>query len=707
MGARLRLAGALLLVAVAVSPVRAQVPAGNEFPVSTATLDERHSHSAVGAAPDGRFVIVWGWSNFSGTRVGVGGRRFDAQGARVGGEFQVSAYTTGQIRSPEVAADADGFTIAWWQPETGSAFNVGARRYTWDGTPITPELVVNSSTTTGGSPPGIAADAAGNFVVVWAGGPAGGERVIWAQRFDAQGVRRGAELAVSAPTSTVDVPAVAMDGAGNFVVAWQDNSPAGEGIALRRFAADGTPLGERVQVATAGRSMPELARSPQGDFVVAWLDRTLGTDHLFAGRKFQADGTPSTPVLVLDDGANWLTPMALTMDASGGFAVSWTLRRDGARLLDVLLRRFHPDGTPNGPSVQANQNDQGEQFNPGLAATPAGHLFVAWSSAGTSPLSPSSIYGRRYAAFDRPFDPMALRVDTVAGAASNGNGVLEVGEIADVRPAWRNNSGQPLSMTGTLGFGGPPGATYVTEDPLGSYGTVGGGETASCTDCYAVRVMATQRPSVHWDATGQETVAAGDQSLKLWFVHVGGSFADVPAASPFLRFIETLLHRGVTAGCGATTYCRTDAVSREQMSVFVLRSKETAGYVPPACTTPVFDDVPASSPYCPWIEELARRGVSSGCGGPNFCPGAAVSREQMAVFLLRTLDPALNPPACTTPVFGDVPASSPFCKWIEELVRRGVTAGCGGGNYCPASSVTREQMAVFLTTTFGLSLYGP
>ena len=79
----------------------------------------------------------------------------------------------------------------------------------------------------------------------------------------------------------------------------------------------------------------------------------------------------------------------------------------------------------------------------------------------------------------------------------------------------------------------------------------------------------------------------------------------------------------------------------------------------------------------------------------------------MAVFLLRTLDPALSAPACTTPMFGDVPASSGFCRWIEELARRGITAGCGGGNYCPAQAVTREQMAAFLTTTFGLTLYGP
>jgi hypothetical protein len=120
----------------------------------------------------------------------------------------------------------------------------------------------------------------------------------------------------------------------------------------------------------------------------------------------------------------------------------------------------------------------------------------------------------------------------------------------------------------------------------------------------------------------------------------------------------------------------------------------------------MFADVPASSPFCRWIEELARRGAAGGCGNGNFCPTEAVTREQMAVFVLRTLDPALNPPACGTPVFNDVPASSPFCRWIEELARRGVVSGCGNGNYCPADPINRLQIAVFLTVTFGLTLYG-
>lgn len=59
-----------------------------------------------------------------------------------------------------------------------------------------------------------------------------------------------------------------------------------------------------------------------------------------------------------------------------------------------------------------------------------------------------------------------------------------------------------------------------------------------------------------------------------------------------------------------------------------------------------------------------------------------------------------SPPG--TPDFTDVPASSPQYKFIEALYHAGVTAGCGGGNYCPDSPLTRGQMAVFLAKALGL-----
>jgi hypothetical protein len=55
-----------------------------------------------------------------------------------------------------------------------------------------------------------------------------------------------------------------------------------------------------------------------------------------------------------------------------------------------------------------------------------------------------------------------------------------------------------------------------------------------------------------------------------------------------------------------------------------------------------------------------------------------------------------------TPTFGDVPPFHPFYQFVEALARSGITGGCGGGNYCPDASLTRGQMAVFLSKALGL-----
>jgi hypothetical protein len=59
-------------------------------------------------------------------------------------------------------------------------------------------------------------------------------------------------------------------------------------------------------------------------------------------------------------------------------------------------------------------------------------------------------------------------------------------------------------------------------------------------------------------------------------------------------------------------------------------------------------------------------------------------------------------PAPGTATFGDVPTSHPFFQFVEALVASGITAGCGGGNYCPDAPLTRGQMAAFLSKALGL-----
>ncbi|MEP6994320.1 MAG: S-layer homology domain-containing protein, partial [Acidobacteriota bacterium] len=180
------------------------------------------------------------------------------------------------------------------------------------------------------------------------------------------------------------------------------------------------------------------------------------------------------------------------------------------------------------------------------------------------------------------------------------------------------------------------------------------------------------------------------------------TFVDVPPSNPFYDFIETVARDGITSGCANGQYCPDSAVTRAQMAVFLLKSKNGSAYAPPPATGQVFSDVPSNSFAAAWIEELALEGITSGCGGGKFCPDAPVTRAQMAVFLLRAEHGAAYVPPPPTGVFGDLSLTDPFTPWIEQLAAEGVTAGCGNGNYCPNDPSTRAQMAAFLVKTFDL-----
>jgi hypothetical protein len=431
--------------------------------------------------------------------------------------------------------------------------------------------------------------------------------------------------------------------------------------------------------------------------------------------------------------SNWLlTPPVML--SNGSTLTFWT-RKIASIFPDRLQVRMSTAGTSTnvgtGPTGIGDFTDLLLDINPTYQPDPA--YPVVWTQF-TITISnvPTPTQGRLafryfvenggpngansdYIGIDSVVYTQIIQATTAAdGLAVNpppGNQVLEPNETSVVvAPRWRNSGTVVISnQTGVLSnFTGPAGPTYTINDSTAVYGSIAVGATATCStggDCYAVTVNAGSRPQLHWDATALETVNTGN-TTKTWTLHVGASFGDVPTTNPFYRFIETLLHRGVTSGCSATDYCPLSNTTRGQMAPFVLVAKEGAGYLPPACTTPVFADVPANNPFCRFVEELARRNVVTGCGGGNYCPNDPVTREQMAIFTLRTLDPLLNPPACTTPMFNDVPANSVFCRWIEELARRQVVTGCGGGNYCPTNPVTREQMGVFLSSTFSLALYG-
>jgi hypothetical protein len=179
-----------------------------------------------------------------------------------------------------------------------------------------------------------------------------------------------------------------------------------------------------------------------------------------------------------------------------------------------------------------------------------------------------------------------------------------------------------------------------------------------------------------------------------------GHFADVPPGYPAYHYIESLIDAGITAGCGNGSFCPKTVVTRAQTAVIAGRA--LYGDVEPPAGAGVFADVAAGTASA-HIERMVTDGILTGCGGANFCPDNAVTRGEIARMLLRLkYSAAYVPSDANGLVFADVALDHPAAAWIEQLAEEGITRGCDADNYCPAQAVTREQLAVLLARTLGL-----
>jgi len=224
-----------------------------------------------------------------------------------------------------------------------------------------PQLQVNSYTTSTQGGPAVAVHPQGSFVVAWiSNGSAETDTSgfsIQAQRYDAAGQPQGSQFQVNTYTSGEQSQvAAAIDPTGRFVVAWSSAGSPGtdssaHSVQARRYAADGSPLGDQFQVnltTTGGQYVPSLFTEPAGGLLITW--DSIGS----------AGG-----------------------DSSG---------------LSVQARSFDAEGVTRGPDFQINVTTTGNQRIPAAAATPAGDFVVVWqsqSSAGDDDEG-YSIQARRY-----------------------------------------------------------------------------------------------------------------------------------------------------------------------------------------------------------------------------------------------------------------------------------------------------------------------
>lgn len=175
-------------------------------------------------------------------------------------------------------------------------------------------------------------------------------------------------------------------------------------------------------------------------------------------------------------------------------------------------------------------------------------------------------------------------------------------------------------------------------------------------------------------------------------------YNDVKPGSFGFSAIHTLTGLGIFSGSSRTQFNPDSTLTRDHAAVILLKAKYGPAYTPPQPTNNRFSDISSSSWAYAWVNQLASDGIASGCSATTFCPSSPVTRAQLAIFLLRTIEGSSYNPPPATGIFNDVPTTHYASSWIEELKRRNITSGCGNSNFCPDSEVTRAQAAILILT---------
>jgi IPT/TIG domain/S-layer homology domain len=367
--------------------------------------------------------------------------------------------------------------------------------------------------------------------------------------------------------------------------------------------------------------------------------------------------------------------------------------------------------------------DRGATWTPSSEGLPQ---KIAVASIAFDTLDPSTVYATAYAFLSPGADvarPIYRSLDGGATWAPYDRGL----------PSRRPDSAQILATAGGtlqfLGQGGvfelrpsstpPPSISAITptSGPAagGTLVIIGGSGFASLTsvqfgtaqaefavvdDSHVAAIVPPGVPgaapvTVTTEEPQQETVASA-------FVY---DFGDLPPGSPFHDSIVAFALRAVTGGCGGGSFCPGSPLNRGQTAVQIEKALRGADYP----FDPVFGgpgnflsmaDVDRCSGFGPYIQQFLFDGITVGCGNLDFCPLSPVTRAQMMVFLLRAEHgSSYLPPPATGTVFTDVPADSFAADFIEAAAAEGITAGCGGGNFCPEATVTRGQAAALINKT--------
>jgi heme oxygenase len=382
-------------------------PLGPEFRVNTYTTDDQ-AQPSVAADSAGNFVVVWQSGPYPNN---IFGQRYASSGAPLGAEFRVNAVPNGLNNTlPAAAADPAGnFVVIWNQsPLTGT--DLRGQRFASSGAPLGGEFDVGGS----GYPfdAAVASDSAGNFVVVWHDlFPIPTAANVFGQRYASSGSPLGAPFQVNTYTTGLQsATSVAVNPSGSFVVVWNSDTQDGSGLGVfgQRFDSSGAPLGSEFRVntyTTSSQQLPSVAADPSGNFVVVWQSESQdGSSAGIFGQRYASSGAPLGPEFLVNTfTTSYQRRPSVGADAAGNFVVVWESALQDGSSTGIAGQRFSGSGEPLGSEFLVNTYTTNGQAQPSVAADAFGDFVVVWESD-LQDGSGAGVYGQRY----RPILPVEL-----------------------------------------------------------------------------------------------------------------------------------------------------------------------------------------------------------------------------------------------------------------------------------------------------------
>lgn len=460
---------------------RVYVPTG-EMRVNTTTTDVqetsasgRGSQTAIARDHFGNSVVTWSSQNQDGSGWGVYARRYDARGLALGGEIQVHQTTSDDQLWASVASDAAGnFVVTWTSLNQASvASGIYGRRFSASGSALTGEMMVNSNLTGTHASPVIAMNSAGQFVIAWK--HEGSANGIYFRRFMADFTPQDMTDRQANPTEAggEDGYSVAIDATGNFVIVWEnaDRIHAQWISAGGVFSASGSFI---VDDGTFRTGQPSIAMNASGSYVVTY--RNVDSPTQFATRGFNASGVMQFSD-VTNRAGNVRSP-SVQMNDDGSHLVTWQ-EDSGVNGDDIYVQKRAANGLANDAPILVNQQLAGHQNQASSTMLDINNFVTVWSGAGIG--DTAGVFLRQFGTATIPV--LAGNADFVTTPAST---PLSIDVLANDSPsplgspilldvqsplhgAASITSGRKVSYTPTTGYVGNDTFDYLIID--GSEGT--------------------------------------------------------------------------------------------------------------------------------------------------------------------------------------------------------------------------------------------